>query len=68
MFIWYLGALIGGNFILLILYNIIKLPPRSANVGSGQVVQLIRSLIYAGIWITYILRAERVKNTFLLPY
>jgi hypothetical protein len=31
-------------------------------------LQFIRTCVYTGVWATYVLRSEQVRNTFLEPY
>jgi len=64
MFIYYTISLAAGQLLLLILLNVI---PRQASLASQQPaigIQLGRTCFYGIIWISYVLRSERVKNTF----
>src|SRR5205085_2239418 len=65
MFVWYVGSLVAGKLLLLFLYGMIPSSASYAFLQYDTGTDLIRLFIYAGIWVTYLLRSERVKNTFL---
>lgn len=68
MFIWYAGTFVSIEFTLITAYHTVHLPEAFANSPASMTTQLIRSIFYTGIWVTYLLRSERVKATFLEPY
>jgi hypothetical protein len=68
MFIGYVGTMIIGNLVLLTLYNTAPQGSVYTDLPSETVTQVMRSAIYGAIWVTYLLRSERVKATFLKPF
>jgi hypothetical protein len=63
MFLWYIGTMIGGQLLLLILYNLAA--SSNTDIISTAAYDFARTLVYSVIWGVYILRSERVKSTFL---
>lgn len=49
-------------------YTVIPYPQNSGDFTKEMIMQFIRSAISGAIWITYVIRSERVKNTFIKPY
>lgn len=41
-------------------YHYVKLP-----IETSDIAKIVRQLIWSGIWVAYILRSERVANTFV---
>jgi hypothetical protein len=68
MFIWYAAALLTGQLILITLYNIVHYPGSFGDLKGNAIKGFGRSCIYSLIWVSYILRSERVKGTFLNPF
>ncbi|MES1224973.1 MAG: DUF2569 domain-containing protein, partial [Bacteroidota bacterium] len=68
MFIGYVGTLLLGQLILLTLYNSIHYPASFGDMQTPVLKQILRTGIYGAIWVTYVVRSERVKSTFLQPY
>jgi len=67
MFIGYIGVLLTGQLLLLTLYNTISLPASYGDIQTPVIMQIFRTVLYGAIWVSYILRSERVKSTFLHP-
>lgn len=65
MFIAYVGSILIGQVLLLILYSFIPYPSSYGNLPVAMGAQLFRTCIYGVIWITYVLKSERVKSTFV---
>lgn len=65
MFIGYVGSLLIGQVILLVLYSYIKYPSSYGNLPVAMSAELFRTCVYAVIWITYVLKSQRVKSTFV---
>lgn len=65
MFIGYVGSLLMGNIILLTLYSFIPYPTSYGDLAATSGTQLVKTVIYALIWVTYIIRSERARNTFV---
>ena len=65
MFIGYVGSILVGQAILLVLYSYIPLPSSYGDLSTMMGAQLFRTCFYGLIWITYILKSDRVKNTFV---
>ncbi len=68
MFIGYVGSLIAGQFLLLLLLNIIPYPDSYGDLRTPIMTQLFKTGVYGAIWVSYVLRSERVKSTFLYRY
>jgi Domain of Unknown Function with PDB structure (DUF3857)/Protein of unknown function (DUF2569) len=68
MFIWYTGILLSGRLLLLGLFHLVTIPPALQDYKEGLPLQLIRTGVYAGVWVAYLLRSEQVRNTFLEPH
>jgi hypothetical protein len=64
MFIGYVGSILLGQVILLVLYSYIPFPS-TENLANMMGAQIFRSFIYALLWVSYILRSERVRDTFV---
>ena len=65
MFIGYIGSVLAGEIILLVLYSLVPYPSSYGDLASMTGAQLLRTFIYASIWVTYIARSERARNTFV---
>ena len=65
MFIGYIGSVLAGEIILLVLYTLVPYPSSYGDLASMTGAQLLRTFIYASIWVTYIARSERARNTFV---
>jgi hypothetical protein len=65
LFIWYIGSLLAGRLLLLIVYNFAPNADPQYNTTLG--VDLARTVVYALVWGTYVWRADRVKYTFTEP-
>jgi hypothetical protein len=68
MFVWYAGILLSGTLLIFILYHIIPLPASLNSYKENLALPFIRTCVYAAVWVTYVLRSEQVKSTFLEPY
>ncbi len=67
MFKVYVIALVSLNLVLVVLYNLSN-TPAIIELTQECFKNLIRNVIYAAIWLSYILKSQRVRATFLLPY
>ncbi len=67
MFIGFILSVLVGELALLVLNSVIKHPGQSGQL-EHRTVQFGRTFLYAAIWITYVLRSERVKNTFVRSF
>lgn len=65
MFIGYVASILLGQALLLTLYNVTKYPDSFGDLSGAAGIDLLRSCFYAIIWVSYILRSERVRSTFL---
>ncbi len=65
MFVYYFSGVFALQLVQLILYYLIAAPV--GDLKQQLATGLFRSLIYGMIWITYILKSERVRNTFVYP-
>ncbi|HEY4874101.1 MAG TPA: DUF3857 domain-containing protein [Puia sp.] len=66
MFISFVMSIFAGEILLFILYSTIH--NSFSDLPGNAGIQIVRTCIYAAIWITYVLRSARVKCTFLQPY
>jgi hypothetical protein len=65
MFMGFIASILFGQLTLLIVYSVVKYPDSFGDLQAQAGADLFRSCFYAGIWVTYILRSERSKNTFV---
>ena len=68
MFTWYIGLYLSCQLLILALYNLNSSTASSNENSSAMAVDLARTLIYSVIWVTYVQKADRVKNTFIKSY
>jgi hypothetical protein len=68
MFLWYTGILLTGRTLLLILFYTMPIPASLVGYRSILTLALVRSGIYAIIWVAFIIRSGQVKSTFLEPF
>lgn len=68
MFIWHAGILLSGQLLLILLFHVTPIPTVLHDYKDSLTADLIRTSIYAAIWIFYILRSDQVKSTFLEPH
>lgn len=65
MFIWYAGVLLSGRLLILLLFHLVAIPPALQEYKDSLLPLFIRTCVYAGIWVTYVLRSGQVGSTFL---
>lgn len=65
MFVWYICGILIVKLILIIVYSSVSYPSSFGNLEKDSLIQLFRTLVYAAIWIPYVLRSERARNTFV---
>ncbi|HXB09334.1 MAG TPA: DUF3857 domain-containing protein [Puia sp.] len=68
MFLWYIGILLSSRLLLILLYSVIPVPASFTSYKTDLANNLIRTLIFSAVWVTYILRSGQVKSTFLEPF
>ncbi len=68
MFVGYIGSLLTGQLLLLALYNAFPAPGNYGDLQTPLLMQIVRTGIYGLIWVSFVLRSQRVKNTFLQPF
>ncbi|HEY2348294.1 MAG TPA: DUF2569 domain-containing protein, partial [Puia sp.] len=68
MFVGYTVVSLSAHIILLLFYYNVKTTMDLKAVQSDAITQVTRSVIYAGIWISFIMKSERVKQIFVCPY
>jgi hypothetical protein len=68
MFLWYIGILLTGRLLLMILFYTLPMPPAFDSNRSDLTFAFVGSCIYAAVWATYITRSDQVKSTFLEPF
>ncbi len=67
MFIYYAGFFLAAQFILLIIYNVLTLPVDLTTVRHEILIQFLRMMVYAVVWVSFVLKSEQVKQTFVYP-
>lgn len=65
MFIGYVASILIGDAILLALYNYVPYPSSYGDLAMMMGAELFRTSIYGFIWITYVLKSDRARNTFV---
>jgi hypothetical protein len=65
LFVYYISGIFTLQLVQIILYSFISAPLGS--LRQHLTTGLFQSLVYGLIWITYVLRSERVRNTFVFP-
>jgi transglutaminase-like putative cysteine protease len=68
MFLWYIGILLSGRLLLILLYTFIPVPSVLNTYKYELTGHFIRTLLYAAICVTYVLRSGQIKSTFLEPF
>jgi hypothetical protein len=68
MFVWYAVIVLGGRLALVALFYSIPIPAALTAYRADLPWAVVRSSVYAAIWITYVLRSGQVKSTFLEPF
>jgi len=68
MFIRYIVICLVAQFLLLLIYHNLKVSVDLTALKGEATLQLTRSLVYAGIWISFIVKSENVKQIFVCPY
>ncbi|HLZ85699.1 MAG TPA: DUF2569 family protein, partial [Puia sp.] len=68
MFLWYIGILLSGRLMLLLLFTFIPIPAALDTYKYELTAHFIRTILYAAICVTYILQSGQVKSTFLEPF
>jgi hypothetical protein len=64
IFLWYVGSRVVGEILLLGLYYA-AFP--GTDLAANKIYDFTGTVIYSVVWGLYVLRSERVKNTFLEP-
>ena len=65
MFVLYAAIVLGGRLALVALFYSIPIPAELIAYRADLPWAVVRSSVYAAIWITYVLRSGQVKSTFL---
>ncbi|MEX6686662.1 DUF3857 domain-containing protein [Danxiaibacter flavus] len=68
MFIGFNVNVIMLSFLLTTTYSTVKSNPTFGDLTKNGVTSTARAFFYAAIWITYVLRSEQVKRTFIYPF
>lgn len=68
MFTWFMGIMLVSQLILVGLYMYYRDAFNNANLTEEQVKNVFQLLIYSAIWVTYLQRSDRAKNTFLISF
>ncbi len=68
MFIWYVAIVLTGRLALVALFYSIPNPAALSAYRADLPWAVVRTGVYAAIWVTYVLRSGQVKSTFLEPF
>lgn len=68
LFIRFVVVCLIAQFLLLIVYHTIRTSIDLTAVKTEAATQFFRSLVFAGIWISFIVKSEYVKRIFVCPY
>ena len=68
MFIYYALFFLGVQFILLVVYYNLHVQTDITSVRNIVRTQFFRMVVYSAIWISFVKRSERVKQTFIYPH
>ena len=68
MFFWYAAIVLGGRLALVALFYTIPIPAALTAYRADLPWAVIRTGIYAAIWLTFVMRSGQVKSTFLEPF
>ena len=68
MFVWYVAIVLTGRLALVALFYSIPIPAALTTYRADLPWAVVRTSVYAAIWVTYVLRSGQVKSTFLQPY
>jgi Domain of Unknown Function with PDB structure (DUF3857)/Protein of unknown function (DUF2569) len=68
MFIWYVAVVLTGRLALVALFYSIPNPAALSAYRADLPWAVVRTSVYAAIWVTYVLRSGQVKSTFLEPF
>ena len=68
MMVYYVSSFVIAQFFLLVLYYTVHQSFDLTSVKATTATQLFRTIIYAAVWSAYVVRSERVRQTFVYPY
>ena len=68
MFLWYVGIVLAGRLALVALFYSIPVPAAMMAYRADLPWAVVRTGVYAIIWVTYVLRSRQIKATFLEPF
>ncbi len=68
MFVTYMGILLTGRLLLIALFYTIHIPAPLMAYRNDLPWAFARTAVYAAIWVSYVLRSDQVKSTFLEPF
>jgi hypothetical protein len=68
MFVWYVAIVLSGRLALVALFYSIPTPAALSGYRADLPWAVVRTSVYAAIWVSYVIRSGQVKSTFLEPY
>jgi hypothetical protein len=68
MFVWYVAIVLSGRLALVALFYSIPTPAALSGYRADLPWAVVRTSVYAAIWVSYVLRSGQVKSTFLEPF
>jgi hypothetical protein len=66
MFVYYACFYLIANFIMLIIFHNTPVPSEMVTIRPDSLIQIIRICV-AAAWVVFVLKSERVKQTFVYP-
>ena len=64
LFLYYLGFKISSTLLMVVLTSVTHYPASFGDTQRETLLGLVRVCIYAAVWGSYVIRSERVRNTF----
>ncbi|HEV3414663.1 MAG TPA: DUF3857 domain-containing protein [Puia sp.] len=68
MFVWYVGIVLAGRLALVALFFTTHIPAAMSAYRADLPWAVVRTSVYAALWVTYVMRSQQVKSTFLQPF
>lgn len=66
MFVYYVGFYLIATFLLIMIYHNMTLPGNMISIRHNTLINIAR-IVYAAAWVIYVLKSQRVKQTFVYP-
>ena len=66
MFVYYVGFYLLATFLLIVIYQNMTLPGNMISIRHNMSINIAR-IVYAAAWVIFVLKSQRVKQTFVYP-